>query len=95
MELSSEQHDFGTVTVPFASYGHHGPVGRRAVGVAAVGSVRTDVLPDRLVITYIYLDVYVVDNTVFLFFFLLLFTFNLGAYSTMVRTTKYQDMAML
>ena len=52
MELSSEQHDFGTVTVPFASYGLRGPAGRRAVvGVAAAGSVRTDVLPDRLVIT--------------------------------------------
>ena len=62
MELCSEQHDFGTLTVSFASYWHRGPAVRWAVGVKAVGSVRTDVLPNRLVITncsaiitYIYL----------------------------------------
>ena len=48
MELISEQHDFGTVTVPFVSYGHRGPAGRRAVGFAAVGSVRTDVFPVQI-----------------------------------------------
>ena len=34
--IRCEQHDFGTVTVQFASYGHRGTACRRAVGVAAV-----------------------------------------------------------
>ena len=33
MELSSEQQDFGKVTVHFASYGYRGPAGRARGGM--------------------------------------------------------------
>ena len=60
--ISSEQNDFaiGTVKVPFASYGHRGPAPARdselsltltTIQTQSTCSVRTDVLPDRLVIT--------------------------------------------
>ena len=59
MQLSSEQNDFAfrTVKVPFASYGHHWPAARDSelslttIQTQSTCSVRTDVLPNRLVIT--------------------------------------------
>ena len=100
MQLSSEQNDFAfrTVKVPFASYGHRWPAARDSVSELSLTtiqtqstcSVRTYVLPNRLVITncsaiitYIFrrMSIYVIDISVVFIKFMLLFTFNLGAYS--------------
>ena len=100
MQLSSKQNDFAfrTVKVPFASYVHRWPAARDSVSELSLTtiqtqstcSVRTDVLPNRLVITncsaiitYIFrrMSIYVIDISVVFITFMLLFTFNLGAYS--------------
>ena len=114
--------------MPFASYGHRGPAGGTAIELSqSTCSVRTDVLPERLVITncsaiityiYIYIYIYIIYIYIYIYIyifrrmsiyvigisvvfitFMLLFTFNLGAYSangnaTVRQNSKVEGMAM-